>query len=224
MQNEIKIGEKYVHYKTKDIYEIINICFLQVPKESGLDMEKCISYKKENDEKIWVRPIKMFLEKVINEEGVEIQRFEKVIYEKNHISTEVKENVFDVWNNLKKDIDNNCPDFNFSEKEIWWCSLGKNIGNEQDGKNNNFERPIVIFKKWNSDFFIGLPMTSKNKINEKNKKYYFEYDLDKDEIGYVILTQIKSLSKKRLIRRMGKMGDAQFFELEKDVQKLLFKG
>ena len=67
-------------------------------------------------------------------------------------------------------------------------------------------------------------MTSKNKINEKNKKYYFEYDLDKDEIGYVILTQIKSLSKKRLIRRMGKMGDVQFFELEKDVQKLLFKG
>ncbi|MEK9183120.1 MAG: hypothetical protein AAB849_01275 [Patescibacteria group bacterium] len=30
----------------------------------------------------------------------------------------------------------------FREGEIWWASLGINIGHEQDGKNQNFERPI----------------------------------------------------------------------------------
>ena len=78
MQNEIKIGEKYIHYKTKDIYDIINTCFLQASKDSGLDMEECVSYKKENDDKIWVRPVKMFLEKVINEEGEKVNRFIKI--------------------------------------------------------------------------------------------------------------------------------------------------
>jgi hypothetical protein len=32
--------------------------------------------------------------------------------------------------------------FYFREKEIWWACLGANIGFEQNGKNENFERPI----------------------------------------------------------------------------------
>ncbi len=81
----LNVGDKYIHYKTKDIYEIINICFLQVPKEFGLDMEECVSYQKvnlkeENDieNKIWVRPIKMFLEIVKDENEKEVQRFIKI--------------------------------------------------------------------------------------------------------------------------------------------------
>lgn len=145
-------------------------------------------------------------------------------FQKEELAILVVTDVFDKWNILKKEVDLQVPDFNFSEKEIWWCSLGKNIGNEQDGKNNNFERPVVILKKWSSNFFIGLPMTSKNKINEKNQKFYFEYDLNESEVGYVILTQIKSLSSKRLIRRMGKMSDKLFLELENELKALLFKG
>ena len=132
--------------------------------------------------------------------------------------------VFDVWNSLKKEIDFSIPDYNFSEKEIWWCSFGKNIGNEQDGKNSNFERPVIILKKWSGNFFIGLPMTSKNKINEKNQKFYFKYDLNDVDLGYVILTQIKSFSNKRLIRRMGKMSDKLFLELKNELKALLFNG
>jgi mRNA interferase MazF len=226
MQNEnINIGERYRHYKTKDIYKVVDVAILQASDESGLDMEDCVIYRKftENglDTKTWVRPIKMFLEKVKNENGEEVNRFTKL--ENTILVTENGNSVFDTWNVLKKEIDVSIQDFNFSEKEIWWCSLGKNIGNEQDGKNNNFERPVLILKKWNSSFFIGLPLTSKNKINDKNKKYYFEYDLNELELGYIILTQIKSLSKKRLIRRMGKISNKTFFEIEKRMKGLLFK-
>ena len=156
MQNEnIKIGEKYKHYKTKDIYIIFGFSTLQAPDDSGLDMKDCVIYKKENEDRLWTRTKQMFLEKVKNENGEELQRFEKVLHEDSEEL--IEENVFDVWNSLKKDIDINNVDFSFSEKEIWWCSLGKNIGNEQDGKNRNFERPVLIFKKWNSEFFVGLP-------------------------------------------------------------------
>lgn len=80
MQNEnqnIKIGEKYMHYKTKGVYEILNMCTMQAPESTGLDMCECVIYKKEDDNKIWVRPIEMFLEEVKNENGEKVERFKK---------------------------------------------------------------------------------------------------------------------------------------------------
>lgn len=48
---------------------------------------------------------------------------------------------FDSWNELKKGLENTNrlldKEFFFHEREIWWTSLGLNLGHEQDGKNNN---------------------------------------------------------------------------------------
>ena len=49
------------------------------------------------------------------------------------------------------------------EREIWWCSLGVNVGHEEDGKNEQFERPALILKKWSNKTVIILPMTTKTK-------------------------------------------------------------
>lgn len=35
----------------------------------------------------------------------------------------------------------------FNEREVWWASVGINIGNEVDGKNGYFERPVLVLKK-----------------------------------------------------------------------------
>ena len=51
----------------------------------------------------------------------------------------------------------------FSERDIWWCSLGENVGYEQDGKHENFERPILILRKFSQDMFLGAPLTSSEK-------------------------------------------------------------
>ncbi|MFA7169790.1 MAG: hypothetical protein WC178_02965 [Candidatus Paceibacterota bacterium] len=53
------------------------------------------------------------------------------------------------WHNLKLKIENNGTKKKkkFREREIWWCSLGENIGFEQDGKNEKFERPILVLRK-----------------------------------------------------------------------------
>ena len=44
---------------------------------------------------------------------------------------------FDDWNKIKKDIEKSKIDKVFHTQEIWWCSIGINIGFEEDGKNNN---------------------------------------------------------------------------------------
>lgn len=116
---------------------------------------------------------------------------------------------FQNWHRLKSEIDADRISPLFREQEIWWCSLGANVGFEEDGKNNLFERPVLVFRKFNKDLFLGFPMTSK----KKEGKYYFSLSLHGTERS-VILSQIRVLSAKRLIRRLGKISDKQFLLLE----------
>lgn len=46
---------------------------------------------------------------------------------------------FDDWNLVKKDLHKLKQIPNFSEKDIWWVSIGKNIGIEVLGKKRNLE-------------------------------------------------------------------------------------
>ena len=80
---------------------------------------------------------------------------------------------FDEWNRLKKIINDKKVNNWFHEREIWWCSIGVNIGHEEDGKNKQFERPVLVFRKFKKEIFFGIPVSSKLKDN----KFYFQYEL-----------------------------------------------
>src|SRR6185369_9821330 len=74
---------------------------------------------------------------------------------------------FDVWNEEKKKISAKAGnDFMFCEREIWWCSIGLNIGDEEDGKNEFFERPVLVVRKFNKDIAWVVPMTTVVKNNQ----------------------------------------------------------
>ena len=64
---------------------------------------------------------------------------------------------FDEWNIQRKMVQKNSVvesyDFFFHEKEVWWSALGVNIGVEMDGKNENFERPVLVLRKINDQQF-----------------------------------------------------------------------
>ena len=51
----------------------------------------------------------------------------------------------------------------FNEGDIWWCSVGINIGSEIFGKGKNFSRPVIVFKKIGKDSFLGIPLTKQLK-------------------------------------------------------------
>ena len=52
------------------------------------------------------------------------------------------------WHCLKEVLQNKNTKVYFAEREVWYCSLGSNIGNEQDGKHQLFERPVLIYRKF----------------------------------------------------------------------------
>lgn len=119
--------------------------------------------------------------------------------------------LFERWGYLKQSIDKKVlENFYFYEREIWFCSVGKNIGSEQNGQHELFERPVLIFKKFSDDVFLGFPLTSR----KKNGKYYFPLNI-KGEGSSVILSQIRLFDSKRLDRKVRVITEEEYILIKK---------
>lgn len=114
---------------------------------------------------------------------------------------------FDKWNNLKKIFEKEERKFFAHPREIWWCSLGINLGAEIDGKNDSFERPVLVLSVYNKETMLVLPVTSK----EKNDKFHFKIFVKIKDIKtgeylekpvWIKLTQARVISNKRLLRKV----------------------
>ncbi len=121
---------------------------------------------------------------------------------------------FDAWNSYKKNLveaRNNLPIF---EREIWWCSIGVNVGSEQDGTGANFSRPVLIFKKINQNLFWGIPLSTK--IQRAPERYSIDL---KGIINDILLFQLRVLDKKRLSTKKGRVSKTDY----KNIQALIVK-
>lgn len=113
---------------------------------------------------------------------------------------------FHLWDEYKRKIDARKIDFEFSEREIWWCSLGVNIGIEQDGKGTDFLRPVLVLKKVSKEGALVVPSTTSLK-----KGLVDRLDLMiAGENDQLILSQIRLVSSKRFFRRITKIDSATF--------------
>lgn len=125
---------------------------------------------------------------------------------------------FDKWNELKKFTDNRSENFGANEREIWWMSLGVNIGVEIDGKNEYFDRPAVVLRKFNREMVWVLPTTKQ----VKNERFHQEFLFD-GETYFVALTQIRTVSTKRLLRKVGMISQEDFAKINARVIAFLRK-
>jgi hypothetical protein len=57
------------------------------------------------------------------------------------------------WIKLKESLHKEKLRPYFKEREIWWTSIGFNVGDEQHGNNDIFERPVLVIKKFNKNIF-----------------------------------------------------------------------
>lgn len=97
----------------------------------------------------------------------------------------------------------------FKEGEIWWASIGMNIGTEIFGKGAQFERPVVIFRKFNPDSFLGIPLTTKLKQDEW--RVFVAHNGIKRA---AILSQARTLDGKRLTERIGALAEEEFQKIK----------
>lgn len=124
---------------------------------------------------------------------------------------------FQKWHNKKSQVDQIEKRAFFHEREIWWCSLGLNVGFEQDGGGQDFLRPVIIFRKFNNEVFWAIPLTH----TKKRTKHYLEFNLSGDFSSVAILSQIRLVDARRLSHKIGVMPEQDFLELTKKFKDLL---
>jgi mRNA interferase MazF len=110
------------------------------------------------------------------------------------------ENDFDRWNEIKKRLASNpSPPPAFPKTgEVWMCTLGKNLGREQNGGPRDFSRPVLVIKKFNNEIFWVVPLSTK----QKPLDFYFNYDDPSGTPVAAVLAQLRLVSINRFRRNI----------------------
>lgn len=124
---------------------------------------------------------------------------------------------FDNWNSIKKDIHKKQKIIGFSQYEIIFMEIGVNVGFKQDGKGNEFLRPVLVYKKFNNRVFIGIPLTSKAKYD----KFHFEFEYKRRKRSFAILSQLRLFNIKRAKYKDGKISKGNFKMLQEKLVSLI---
>ena len=120
---------------------------------------------------------------------------------------------FNKWNELKQKLNKENTVPYFKEREIWWCSIGLNIGHEQDGKSTIASRPVLVIRKFNKRLFWGIPLSTKI----KEGRHYYTYDF-KGQKRSALLTQLRLWDANRLTEKMGQITKSQFQDIRSRIR------
>ncbi len=124
------------------------------------------------------------------------------------------------WNEIKITIEYENIIVGFKERDIFYMNMGKNIGFEQDGKGENFVRPVVIIKGFNKNMFFGIPLSTKM----KEGKFYYKFQFQKkDELveNIALLSQMRLFSTKRLLNKIGVISKEDFIKMKNEFKNLI---
>lgn len=123
---------------------------------------------------------------------------------------------FDNWNSRKKEINKKGENKLYHARELWWCSLGVNVGSEQDGSGEKYDRPVLILKGLSKQTCIILPITS----SAEKHKMRIPIGQVQNEGASVIISQIKVIDTKRLIYKIGFLDKDIFSKITKTIKDL----
>jgi mRNA-degrading endonuclease toxin of MazEF toxin-antitoxin module len=98
----------------------------------------------------------------------------------------------------------------FNEREVWWCSIGLNVGDEEFGKGPRFIRPVLVFKKFTKSSFFAIPITG----TVRSGSWYVSMDLPRQQSS-LMLNQGRVLNSMRLINKMTTLSNQQFNAVKK---------
>ncbi len=122
---------------------------------------------------------------------------------------------FDRWNKLKKKLHNKKNIINFSKGNVYFMSVGQNIGHESYGKQELFLRPVLVYKKLGKTMFVGIPLTS----SKKEGSYYFSFNYKKGKTSIAMLNQIRVFDIRRSEYLSGKINKNTYKNLESKLKE-----
>ena len=125
---------------------------------------------------------------------------------------------FDAWNEKKKLIHERRPPPHIKAGDVWWCSIGVNVGHEQDGKNEWHERPVCVIRCFGTELVWTIPFTT-----QKQEGFYYVYAPFDKRDNWAMITHVHLLSTRRLSHRVGSVPRASVVEICERISHLLKK-
>ncbi len=121
---------------------------------------------------------------------------------------------FDDWNDKKKRLHASRPNILFKEGQIWWCSLGVNVGEEVLGKGPMYLRPAIVLRKVTHTSCVVIPTTTQAKYGS----WYYPLEINNLK-RWAMMHQIRYISSKRLRNRESTIPSVDFRALKKALVK-----
>ena len=124
---------------------------------------------------------------------------------------------YDEWNEIKKKISSNCHKTPYyKDSDIWWISIGYNIGYEVFGKGKDYARPVLIIKKFNQYSFIGIPLSTKLKTNQS----HIPITVNNKTIS-ALTSQIRIFSTKRNIYKHAELDEKDYMKVIENIRDII---
>lgn len=114
------------------------------------------------------------------------------------------------WIKIKTSVSERQGRPTINEREIWWCRVGENVGEETNGKSSAFSRPVLVLKKLTRYSFVGLPTSTV----QKSGSWYVPIDLSGKKSN-VMIHQVRIFDAKRLTTMIGRLDQKDFLEVKR---------
>ncbi len=121
------------------------------------------------------------------------------------------------WIGLKQNLDalHFKPPY-VNEGDIWWVSIGENVGSEISGKSKLFSRPMVILKKLSHGFYFAIPTST----SDKKGSWYVSFRQKGKDMN-ACLHQARSVDHRRLSNKLGRLDEEDYAKVKKAFLNLL---
>ncbi|MDR1015733.1 MAG: type II toxin-antitoxin system PemK/MazF family toxin [Coriobacteriales bacterium] len=120
------------------------------------------------------------------------------------------------WMPVKAGVNNAGRHASFKERDVFWTSIGENVGFEEDGKGPMFRRPVLVVKKFNDWLFWGVPLST----TRNRGRHYHEVTV-KGRPSVALLSQAGVWDSARLANKTGMVGQEEFDALKRKLAELL---
>lgn len=102
-----------------------------------------------------------------------------------------------------------------SEGDMWWASIGLNVGAEIHGKSRLFSRPVVIYKKLSHSFYLVIPTTTVTHTGS----WYVPFN-HQGRIEIACIHQARTIDYRRLSNKLGTVSNADFDSIKEGFRSL----
>jgi len=126
------------------------------------------------------------------------------------------QDIFDRWNGLKRKISVKTV-IPFKQGEIYFMSVGHNIGSEIYGHDDLFLRPVFVYRKLSKTSFVGIPLTSK----QRDGSYFFTFSYTKKTLSTALLNQLRVFDIRRAEYCDGHISIKDFSKLKDKVKMFM---